>query len=319
MLLEQGHEVTGLDTYWFGLDGIMDLMSNPRFTRIEADIRTFDMDILKGMDCVMDLASISNDQTSELYPDMTMEINWKGRLRMATLAKRMKVPRYILASSAAVYGANDEIVNEDFMPYPLTTYAKAMLKAERDIRPLSDDNFCVTILRQANVYGLSKKMRLDLAVNGMTLGLFKDGKLNILRDGSQWRPFIHIKDTSRTFIKVMEAKESEVNGEVFNVGSDEQNYQIINLAHEVCSALELPEYLDWYGEKDNRNYRVNFRKIREALGFKPEFTPRDGAKEVFAALKDKTLDPTDPRWTIKSWYEVLGETFKLSPVEIRRY
>ncbi|WP_287588091.1 SDR family oxidoreductase, partial [Candidatus Borrarchaeum sp.] len=255
---------------------------------------------------VMDLAALSNDPTGELDPEKTMAINYNGRVRVATLSKKYNVERYILASSCSIYGFHEGILNENSSTNPLTTYAKANLQAEEDILPLAAEKFTVTVLRQATVYGLSPRMRFDLAINGMTLGFFKNGKIPILKDGTQWRPFVHVKDTSKAFILAMESEKEDVGGEIFNVGSNEQNYQIFNLANLVADAVGLPFQYEWYGFPDNRSYRVSFDKIANILKFKPDYSPREGGKEVYEALKEGLVKDDLKTITVK-WYKHLLE------------
>jgi len=189
--------------------------------------------------------------------------------------------------------------------------------AERDVLPLADDSFVVTVLRQATVYGFSYRMRFDLAINGMVLSLFKNGKLRIMRDGTQWRPFVHVKDTSRAFINVLEANKELVNGQIFNVGSNDQNFQIFDLAKLVAESCGLPFVYEWYGSPDKRSYRVSFDKIAKVLGFKPKFTPREGAREIFDALRDGRLSGDDLRTITVKWYKHLLEMQKfIRDVEI---
>jgi nucleoside-diphosphate-sugar epimerase len=150
-------------------------------------------------------------------------------------------------------------------------------------------------------------MRFDLAINGMVLGFYKNGKIPIMRDGKQWRPFVHVKDTSNAFIRVLEAEPELVNGQIFNVGSDEQNFQIFELAKLIAESINMPFNYEWYGSPDNRSYKVSFKKIKETLNFKPQYTPREGAREVFEALKDGRLNPDDPRTITVKWYKHLLE------------
>ncbi|MEM3525891.1 MAG: SDR family oxidoreductase, partial [Candidatus Jordarchaeaceae archaeon] len=281
LLLDSGYEVTCLDRLFFGRDTLKSVINHPKFRVIQDDIRWFDPKILEGIDIVLDLAALSNDPTGELDSQKTLEINYKGRVRVAKLAKEKGVERYILASSCSVYGFQDGLLNESSPTNPLTTYAKANLLAEQEILPLADDNFTALALRQATVYGLSPRMRFDLAINGMTLGFFKNGKIPILRDGNQWRPFVHVRDTSRAFILAMEAPKEKVSGEVFNVGANDQNYQIFPLAKLVAESVGLPFEYEWYGSPDYRSYQVSFDKIREVLKFKPQYTPREGAREIY--------------------------------------
>ena len=219
--------------------------------------------------------------------------------------------RYVLASSCSVYGFQDGILNETSKVNPLTTYAKANYLAERGVLPLVDKNFIVTVLRQATVYGFSYRMRFDLAVNGMVRALFKYGKIKVMRDGTQWRPFVHVKDTSNAFITVMEAESEVVNGETFNVGSNDQNIQIFNLARTVAEAYGQECKYEWYGDPDTRSYRVNFEKIARLLNYKTNYTIADGAREVWDALINNRLNPDDPKTITVKWYKYLLETQKL--------
>ena len=303
MLLERGYDVTVLDRFFFGKDSLKDIADQIKI--VKGDIRWVDESILDGVDVVMDLAALSNDPSGELNPDWTMEINYQGRVRIATLSKKKGVERYILASSCSIYGFQEGILDENSGVNPLTTYAKANHLAEQNVLPLADKNFTVTALRQATVYGFSYRMRFDLAINGMTLGFFKNGKIPIMRDGTQWRPFVHVKDTSKAFIMTMEADKELVNGQIFNVGSNDQNYQIFQLAKLIAESIGIPFKYEWYGSPDHRSYRVNFDKIHKTLKFTPDYTPREGAREIYSALKDGTLDPNDMRTITVKWYKHL--------------
>jgi nucleoside-diphosphate-sugar epimerase len=302
-LLEKGYSVTCLDRLFFGNDSIKDIVD--RITLVKDDIRWFKPEILKGTDVVLDLASLSNDPSGELDPQKTMEINYEGRVRVATLSKKYNVKRYVLASTCSVYGFQEGTLTEESSLNPLTTYAKANVLAEKEILPLADKSFTATALRQATVYGFSPRMRFDLAINGMVLGFFKNGKIPIMRNGKQWRPFVHVKDTSNAFIKVLESEHDLVNGQIFNVSSNEQNVQIFDLAKSVAEAIDMPFNYEWYGTPDRRSYEVSFDKIRETLGYKTNHAPEQGAKEVFQALKEGKLNADDPRTITVKWYDHL--------------
>jgi nucleoside-diphosphate-sugar epimerase len=307
-LLEKGYHVRCLDRLFLGQEPVAHLLENysERFELVRGDVRWAGPEVLEGVMAVMDLAALSNDPTGELDPAKTMAINFEGRVRMAKMARDHGVSRYILASSCSVYGFQDGLLDEDSPTNPLTTYARANLEAERAVLPLADGAFCPVALRQATVYGLAPRMRFDLAINGMVLGFFKNGRIPILRDGTQWRPFVHVRDTARAFVLALEAPAELVCGRIFNVGSDDQNVQIFPLAQTVAESIGLPFDYEWYGLPDHRSYRVSFARIRRVLGFAPQYTPADGAREIYQALKENRV--TDgPRTITVQWYKHLLE------------
>ena len=305
ILLAKGYNVTILDRLFFGTDSIKDIAD--QITLIKDDVRFFKPELLKRIDAVFDLAALSNDPCGELDQEKTLEINYKGRVRVADLAKKYGIKKYVFASTCSVYGFHEGIINEESSLNPLTTYAKASMMAEKEILPLADKDFSATVLRQATVYGFSYRMRFDLAINGMVLGYYCNGKIPIMRDGKQWRPFVNVKDTSNAFIKVLETEPEVVSGQIFNVGSDEQNIQIFDLAKLVAEACSLPFNYEWYGDCDTRSYRVSFNKIKDTLNFKPQISIKNGAKKVFDSLKDGRLNPDDPRMITVRWYKHLLE------------
>ena len=304
-LQDKGYKVKALDRFFFGKEKLASVIKDSSVELIEEDIRFFDPEILRDVDVVVDLSALSNDPTGELDPVKTWSINYLGRFRVATLSKLAGVKRYIFPSSCSVYGFQEGIVSETSPVNPLTTYAKANYKAEIDIKRLIDDNFCVVILRFATVYGYSPRMRFDLAINGMVKGFYKNGKIPILRDGTQYRPFVHVLDVCKAIYLAMEAEESKVCGEVFNVGSNDQNIQIFELARRVAEAIGVEFNYEWYGFPDHRSYRVDFSKIRDVLGFKPDYTIEDGAREVYEAIKNGKLNPDDENTITVEWYKKL--------------
>jgi len=303
MLLEVGHEVVAVDRFLFGREVLPQEAHG--LTVVQEDVRRIRTTILEGVDAVVDLAALSNDPAGELDPEKTWEINHRARVRLARMAKERGVRRYLLPSSCSVYGFQDGVLDESSPPNPLTTYAKANLQAEREVLPLADAHFVVVVIRQATVYGYSPRMRFDLAINGMVRGFFRNGKIPILRDGTQWRPFVHVRDTCRAILMLLDAPGDRVNAEVFNVGADDQNVQIMALAQRVANALGVPFSYEWYGLPDHRSYRVSFRKISERLGYRTVHTIEEGAREVYQALREGQVDADDPRTITVSWYKHL--------------
>lgn len=308
-LIDEGHYIKCLDRFFFGTEYLSQKKFEGSLELIRDDIRWFDSSLLKDVDVVMDLAALSNDPVGELDPSKTYEINHKGRTRVAQESKNAGVAQYILASSASIYGQQSDVVNEDSKVNPITDYSKANRKAEIDVLPLNDDKFTVTVLRFSSIYGLSPRMRFDLAVNGMVLELFKTGKI-IVRGKSNKRPFIHIKDAARAYSVVIRTSKENIAGQIFNVGSDIQNYEIGNLAKEVGDSIGKKYTVDSMDTHDHRSYVASFTKIRQKLGFETKFTVKDGAVEIYKALENGKL--TDSKKTITvEWYKHLLDSDKL--------
>lgn len=302
MLLDAGFAVRVADRFFFGEDTLSD---HPNLERVKLDVRRLNASHLTGIDHVIDLAALSNDPSGELFQKATWEINFVARASLAALAKKCGVKRYVLPSSCSIYGwqAPDVIADERTPTNPLTTYAKANELAENAVLPLADDKFCAVVVRQATVYGYSRRMRLDLAINGMTYGAWKTGKLPLMRDGSQWRPMVHVRDTAGALMFMLTADAAKVSGEIFNVGSARNNYQIGKLGEIVAALVPRDVEIQWYGDPDNRSYRVSFDKI-EALGYRAERTAENGVAEIVEALEDGRLDDTEKTITL-DWYKKL--------------
>jgi nucleoside-diphosphate-sugar epimerase len=305
-LLEKGHKVSCLDRLFFGKDTLSKLEKNSNLSLIRDDIRWFNPELLKEKDIVIDLASLSNDPSGELDPTKTYDINYRGRLRVAKLAKKYGVLRYILASTCSVYGFSSQILDETSQTNPITTYAKSAVNAEVDVLTLSDEKFTVIVPRFATVYGLAPRMRFDLAINAMILKLYKTGKISVMRDGSQWRPFIHVKDVAKAYMFLAEAESQKLNGQIFNIGSNEQNYQLYSLAKILGDSLGKPYEIDWYGDADKRSYRVNFDKVKR-LNYKVDYTPERAIKEIRNAL-DSGEVTDDAKTRTVEWYKHLLDT-----------
>ena len=302
MLLEANYRVRAVDRFFFGQDL---LNEHPNLEQVKEDSRFLRSEHFDGVDAVIDLVAVSNDPSGELFQKPTWEINFESRVRTAKLSKQAGVQRYILPSSCSIYGFQDPnyIADEETPTNPLTTYARANEKAEHGVSSLADDNFHVVVLRQATVYGYSPRMRFDLAINGMTYGAWRTGKLPTMRDGSQWRPMVHVRDTARAQIFMLSVDPSAVSGQIFNVGSDTNNYQIGKLAEIVSNTVPREVTIEWYGDPDHRSYRVSFDKI-EALGYRAKYVAEDGVREVCEALEAGKIDKTTETLTLE-WYKDL--------------
>ena len=303
-LLGLGHEVVCLDRLFFGKDKVSVLMKHDRYTLIQADVRTFDKACLKGVDVVIDLAALSNDPLGQLVEDKTYAINYEGRLRVCRLAREMGVKRYILASTCSVYGFNEGDCDENSPTKPISTYAKANLRTE-EVLKLNDAGFAVTVLRFATVFGVSPRMRFDLAINLMTLTAFKSGMIEILGQGMQWRPFVHVRDIARTMEKIIATDTKVTAGQIFNVGRNDNNIKIINLAYLIREILPFEIQVRIVpDDPDKRSYKINFDKIQTVLGVRMEEKIEDGVKEIYEALKQGEIWDYPDTFTVK-WYKYL--------------
>lgn len=314
MLLEKGYRVRALDRFFFGQEL---LPKHPALEVIRDDSRRMTSAYMRGVDHVIDLVAISNDPSGEAFEEETYAINHASRVRTARLAKDAGVKRYILPSSCSIYGFQDAdfIADETLRTNPLTTYAKANELAEQDILPLASNDFVVVILRQATVYGLAPRMRFDLAINGMTYGAWKNGKLPLMRDGRQWRPMVHVRDTARAQLFMLTAPAEEVSGEIFNVGSERNVYQLGPLAERVAKTVPRDVTVEWYGPVDHRSYRVNFDKIH-ALGYEALYEAEDGVKELCEALQAGVTDRTLKTITLDWYKELVAWQVRLHAIEL---
>ena len=294
MFLNQKFDVIGCDVGFYpqGFLGFEDTKIN----QIKKDIRNLSAEDLKGVSAVCHLAALSNDPLCEINPNLTEEINYKATIRLAKLAKETGVEKFVFSSSCSSYGVNEKIVNEESKLSPLTAYAKSKVNSEKVISDLSDNNFCATNLRSATAYGLSDSIRLDLVVNNLTCSAFTTNQVKLLSDGTSWRPLVHVEDMSNAFISVLNAKNSEVNAQAFNVGSNDDNYTVRDIAQIVEKII--PDSKITYAKdanKDARSYKVDFTKIKQRLGYKTKWTLENGIKEIHKILKSKKFREEDFR------------------------
>jgi nucleoside-diphosphate-sugar epimerase len=306
-LLQMGHRVIGVDRYYFGKNVFGPaILNNWRFTLLNKDVRELVPDNMRGMDAVIDLAGLSNDPTCDLNPDLTYSINLKGGINVAECAKKAKVPRYLYSSSCSVYGLGaGQQLTEEAETKPQSHYAKGKIYVEKRLGELSDDHFGVTILRNATVYGFSKRMRFDLVVNLMTLQAWRERRIFVHGDGKQWRPLVHVRDLVQAFKLAIDAARDKVAGQTFNVGSNEQNYQVYQIANIIKEVLPTVEIVRVPGDPDKRSYNVNFDKVKTVIGFQAKCGVRDGAKEIIEALNNSVVDPDDPRTRTTEHYKFL--------------
>lgn len=285
-LLERGYHVRLLDLFMFGRGPIAGVVEHPNLEIIEADFRHMDkiVQAMRGVEEVIHLGGIVGDPACSLDQELTVEVNLIATRMIAEVAKGSGIRRFCFASTCSVYGATDHILDERSEANPVSLYARSKLASENVLRHMADESFFPVILRFGTVYGQSGRTRFDLVINLLTAKAFVDGTITVL-GGSQWRPFVHVDDAALALVRAVEAPAELVGGEVFNVGSNEQNYRLGEAAQVIQSLVPKADIVDMGAGTDFRNYRVDFTKITRTLGFIPRWTMQDGIRQVVAALE----------------------------------
>lgn len=283
MLLERGHDVTGLDTGYYR-EGW--LYSDRHFKNfpvfVNKDLRHITQQDLAGFDAVVHLAELSNDPLGQNKPEITFKINHLGSVELARNAKAVGVKRFVYTSSCSVYGVGSgDFLTETSATNPQTAYAKCKVLVEQDVGKLADDRFSPTFLRNATAYGASPRMRFDIVLNNLSGLAWTIKKIAMISDGTPWRPLVHVLDICKAIICSLEAPRESIHNEIFNVGDNGNNYQVREIAQLVGEQFPGCEVTMGASGGDNRSYRVNFDKINSRLpGFKCERDAHLGARQL---------------------------------------
>jgi nucleoside-diphosphate-sugar epimerase len=295
VLTDAGFDVTGVDTGYYR-SGLLYHAGGNQPRTLAKDIRNLTVDDLDGHDAVVHMAELSNDPTGELMPDITYDINHRGTLHLAGLAREAGIERFVYTSSCSVYGVagGDTPITEADPVNPQTSYALCKTLCERDLGAMAGDGFSPVFLRNATAFGASPRQRFDLVLNNLAGWAYTTGEIKMISDGTPWRPLVHALDIAKAIRCALEAPREAVHGEIFNVGSSEQNYRIREVAEIVGSVF--PDCRISFGQQgsDNRSYRVSFDKIHRQLpDFRCDWDAEKGARqlyEVFRRIELRTED-----------------------------
>ncbi|NNF16056.1 MAG: SDR family oxidoreductase [Gammaproteobacteria bacterium] len=294
ILQKKGFEVVGIDT---DLYRSCTYGNEPAaIPSIDKDVRDVTQDDLRGFDAIVHLAALSNDPLGNLNPDLTYEINHRASVDLAEKGRAVGVKRFLFASSCSMYGkAGDDVLDETAQFNPVTPYAKSKVYVERDVAPMASDGFSPVFLRNATAYGVSPRIRFDLVINNLTAWAYTTGRILMKSDGTPWRPLVHIDDICQAAVCALQAPREVVHNLAVNVGSNDENYQMRDLAgfvQEIVPDCAI-DYADGAGP-DSRCYRVNFDKIHSTFpDFQTTWTARMGVQQCYDSYVRHGLNKDD--------------------------
>jgi nucleoside-diphosphate-sugar epimerase len=302
MLLQKGHAVRAVDWLAHGGDPLLPVWSDPNFEFVRGDLRDAKVVALAvdGADAVVHLAAIVGDPACAREPELAKSVNLDASLAILKAAQDKGVKRFVFASTCSNYGKMKDpngYVDETADLAPVSLYAETKVAVENAVLEAGKNTkLCATALRCATVFGVSPRMRFDLTVNEFTMEMVSKKEITVFGE-TMWRPYIHVRDLARAIIAVLEAPESKVKGEVFNVGSTDQNYQKQQLVDLIKPHAPGAEVKFVHKAEDPRDYRVTFSKIKDALGFTTSRSVPDGIAEVADLVKSGVItDFTESRW-----------------------
>ncbi|MBT4352347.1 NAD-dependent epimerase/dehydratase family protein, partial [archaeon] len=307
-LLGRGHKVRILDNLLYGNDSIKNLKNNPNFEFVKGDLKHIDVvaKAATGINAVVHLAGIVGDPACSISPKYTIEQNFLSTVNIANICKYNQINRFIFASSCSVYGHGNKILNENSKLNPVSLYARDKINSENGIMNLANDNFSPTIMRMGTLYGWSFRPRFDLVLNILTALAIRKGEFSIF-GGDQWRPMLHVADAADAYVLAIEASTKKVGKQIFNIGSNDQNFKILDIGKIVNKII--PSKMNVDGKDfDKRDYRVNFDKISNVLKYKSSHSIEDGIKEIRDAM-GSNFDYTNAKYNNFKFLKLKEDSF----------
>ena len=294
LLMEKGHEVLGVDTGYYKVGWLYNGTTVTAKT-LNKDIRHITTEDLAGVEAIVHMAELSNDPTGQLSPTITYDINHKGSVRLANLAKAAGIRRFVYMSSCSVYGvATEGDVTESSPVNPQTAYAECKTFVERDLQLMADDNFSPTFMRNATAFGASPRMRFDIVLNNLSGLAWTTKEIKMISDGTPWRPLVHALDICKAIYCALEAPRDIIHNQIFNVGDTANNYRVKEIAEIIAKTFTGCQLTFGENGSDNRSYRVDFAKINKNLpGFKCDWNAERGAEQLFNLFQQIDLTSED--------------------------
>ena len=297
-LVKENYDVRVVDSLVYGNDGISKLVENKKIKFFNLDIRETKnlTNIIQDVDCVIHLAAIVGEPLCKKIPDAAKQINEFATKNFVNICKKNHVKRFIFASTCSNYGSSSNIVDESSPVKPLSLYSECKVNSEKYIINENDNKFNTCILRFATAHGLSSRMRFDLLVQEFLRDALIDKKISIFGEDF-WRPLIHVNDMADACISVLNAPSNLISGQIFNVGSSEENYTKKQLAKIIQKYVPEAQIEIVKSKTDPRNYQVSFEKIKKILNFEPKRTVEDSVIEILEKIRNGSINPRDSEFS----------------------
>jgi nucleoside-diphosphate-sugar epimerase len=298
LLLDEGYNVTILDAFLYGDEGIRHLLGRAGLSLVCGDLRDISVTVqaFRHSDAVVHLGALVGDPACDIDEQLTLEVNRDATAKAAAVARGLGIGRFIFASTCSVYGASAGILHEDSPLDPISLYARSKMESEQLLLAQPGQGFWPTVLRFGTLYGQSQRERFDLVVNLLTAQAVATSEITVF-GGCQWRPFVHVRDAADAILGCLRAPSPAIGGRVFNVGGDDENYTVAQIAEIISTAVPGTKVNVAPATVEEANYRVSFARIRSAIGFVPRRTVADGVAELAASVAGGAVpDYTDARY-----------------------